>query len=356
VNKVPNWIIIILVIAALIASKYIFFAKKDDKGGSASKSKTSMPVTANYYIALEQVLSNSLSVIGKTGAFNQVDILPEINGKITAIYFKEGENVTKGTLLVKLNDADLQAQLLKIKTQIKLSELKLNRLKQLLQVKGVSVEEYEVQENELNVLKAEEAFTLAQLAKTNINAPFSGVLGLKKVSEGAYVNANTPIVSLVQMSPLYIEFSLPEKYSQLINKGDKINFKMEQGMGPFNLNAQVYAIEPIIDEATKSIKLRAQFNGTPNFYPGVFVLVQVNLTESAKAIMVPTQCIIPTLKGQKVFIYKNGNAIETPVKIGFRNDQMIQIMEGLTAGDTVLTTGLLGIKKDSKIKLLKAYK
>lgn len=351
-KKIPNWVLIIVVIALLIASKFIFFSKKDDK--AANKGKNAMPVSANFVVVHAKAIANNLSLIGKVGSFNQVDILPEVNGKITAIYFQEGEFVKAGTLLVKLNDADIQAQLVKVRSQIKLSELKLNRLKQLLQAKGVSQEEVDIQENELQVLKADEAFNLAQLAKTNVVAPFNGLLGLKHVSNGSFVNANTPIVSLVEMNPLYIEFSLPQKYSALIKIGQKVDFKLDEDMGEFDLNANIYAIEPIVDEATKSIRVRAIFNPFQNIHPGIFVSVNLKLSESNNAFMVPSQCIVPTLKGQKLYVYKHGDAIETPVKIGIRDDQMIQVVEGIQEGDTVLSTGLLGIKKDSKIKLIKA--
>lgn len=354
-KKLPNWIIIVLILGLVLASKFIFFAKKEDKS-SANKNKGPVSISAHFFVVNEQSLVNGISVIGKTGAFNQVNILPEVSGKIIAIYFKEGETVSKGTLLVKLNDADMQAQALKIKTQIKLSEKKLNRLKQLLQAKGVSEEEVESQENELNVLKAEEAVNLAQIAKTNIVAPFNGVLGLKQVSEGAFVNANTPIVSLVQLSPLFIEFSLPEKYSQLVSKGKKVNFKVDENAEFYDLSATIFAIEPMIDEATKAIKVRALYTSEKTFYPGAFVYVQLNLTDATKAKMVPTQCIVPTLKGQKIYLYKSERAIETPVNIGVRSEKWIQITNGVEIGDTVLTTGIQGIKKDSKIKLLKSIK
>ena len=353
-KKIPNWIIIVLVFALIIASKFLFFAKKDDK--SSAKNKQSMPVSANFFVVHAKPLANGLSLMGTIGAFNQVDILPEIGGKITGIFFKEGSFVKAGTLLVKLNDADIQAQLVKVRAMIKLSETKLSRLKQLLQAKGVSQEEYDMQESELQTLKADEAFSMAQLAKTSVFAPFSGMLGLKKVSVGAFVNANTPIVSLVEMSPLFIEFNVPQKYASLLKIGENVSFKMEKDQGDFDSKAKVYAVEPVVDEATKTIKVRAEFQPDNNCHPGEFVLVNINITEASSAFLVPSQCIVPTLKGQKLFIYKNGNAVETPVHIGVRDDQMIQVMDGIAENDTILTTGLLGIKKDSKIKLLKASK
>lgn len=350
-KKIPNWIVIVVVIALVIASKFIFFAPKED-AASAAKGKPKGPVAVNYFVVKSTVFDNDVFATGKIGALNQIDILPEVGGKVTAIYFKEGETVNKGSLLVKLNDADLQAQLLKSKTQITLSEQKLERLKKLIAINGISKEELDIQENELNSLKADQSYILAQLAKTNIVAPFTGVIGLKNISEGSFVNMSTPIVSLVQTKPLYVEFSVPEKYSSLFNKGITVKFSNDQSKE--SQTATIYAIEPRVDEMTKTIKARASYSGNEHFYPGSFVKVFANLGETQNALMIPTQCVIPTLKGQKVFIAKSGIATEVMVTIGVRTDDKIQIMDGINAGDTVITTGLLSLKKEAELKLLKS--
>lgn len=331
----------------------MFFSKKDDKA-QGSKPKGSVPVAVNYFVAKPSAFSNNIFTTGKIGAFNQIDIVPEIAGKITNIYFKEGETVGKGTLLVKLNDADLQAQLLKTKTQLKLAEQKSGRLSKLFDIKGVSQEEVDVQNNEVLALKSDEAFISAQIAKTNITAPFSGVIGLKNSSEGSFVNNANPIVSLVQLKPLYVEFSIPEKYSDLLKREMKIDFSTDNKGVSETYTASVYAIEPRVDETTKTIKARAQYTGSRDLFPGSFVKVYVNLGEVNNAIMVPTQCVIPTLKGQKVFVVKNGVACEEQVKIGLRTDEKLQILEGVAAGDTLVTTGLMSVKKGSGLKLLKS--
>ena len=353
-KKVPKWVIIVLVIAVLIASKFIFFSKKDDKSANGAKNKNSMPVAANYYVVKPMDFNNDIFTTGKIGALNQIDIIPEVSGKVTAIYFKEGETVTKGSTLLTLNEADLQAQLLKSKTQSQLSEQKLERLKKLMAVNGISQEELDIQENELNGYKADQAFIAAQLAKTTITAPFTGVVGLKNISEGSFVNSSTPIASLVQVKPLYVEFSVPEKYIELFRKGLAIKFSNDNNAVTKTFTASIYAIEPRIDETTKTIKARAMYNGKQDFYPGSFVKVFVNMDETKNSLMVPTQAVIPTLKGQKVILNKSGIAVETMVSIGVRTDEKIQILEGLNTGDTIITTGLLSIRKDSKLKLLKA--
>jgi len=297
---------------------------------------------------------NRIFSAGKTGAFNEVNLMPELAGKVIAIYFKEGQKVAKGDLMVKLNDADFQAQLLKVNTQLRLAEQKLDRLKKLREINGVSEEEYEMQENEISVLRADEKFYQAQIAKTNIVAPFTGMVGLKNVSEGAFVSTNTSLVSLVQLNPLFIEFSVPGKYTQDINKGMAITFELENDFGVQTYTAQIYAIEPKMDEATKTIRLRAEYKGDKNLLPGTYVKVFLAFGEYGNQLMVPSQCIIPILKGHKVFRFSAGKAIETPVKIGPRSDKKVLILDGLSEGDTIITTGLMSIKKDLALNLIQS--
>ncbi len=350
-KKIPNWIIALIVILIIISSKFIFFPKKEDNS-LINKKNNKGPVAVNYFVVHTTNFDNNVFTNGKIVSLNQIDIVSEVNGKVTAIYFKEGEIVNKGSVLLKLNDADLQAQLLKIKTQIQLSELKLNRLNKLFEINGISQEELDIQKNELSLLKSDQAYVLAQLAKTTIIAPFTGVVGLKNISEGSYVNTSTSIVSLVQLNPLYIEFSVPEKYNFILKKGILIKFLTESNTD--TCEATVYAIEPKIDEATKTIKARAMYEGSKQLYPGAFVKVFANLKDIQNTIMIPTQCVIPTLKGQKVFVVKNRMSVEVMVKLGVRTDEKVQIIEGLQPFDTVITTGLLGLKKDMNLKLLKS--
>jgi membrane fusion protein, multidrug efflux system len=352
-KKIPGWIYVLLFFAVLIGIKLLFFNKKEDKNTSPAKGgKSSAPVAVNYFVVRPMEFTNKVYSSGKIGALNQIDIKPEVAGKVTTIYFKEGEEVNKGAALIKINDADLQAQLSKNKIQVKLAEEKTERLKKLIAVNGISQEEYSVQENEVNTLKADQSYILAQLAKTTITAPFNGVVGLKNISEGAYVNPNEVIASLVQVKPIYIEFSVPERYVSTIKKGMEIEFSPE--ISERSLKASIYAIEPKIDEMTKTLRCRAIYNGNEEFYPGSFVRVYIDMGKNEKSLMIPTQSIIPILKGQKVLVARNGEAQEVKVMTGVRTEDKIQILEGLQEGDTVLTTGLLSVKKGSKIKLTKA--
>jgi membrane fusion protein, multidrug efflux system len=349
-RKTFRWLLILAVVAVLVAVKLIFFSKKEDAQGAA-RGKKQGPVAVSYHVIRAKPLSNNVYATGEVGAFNQVELLPEVSGKVVSINFTEGETVQKGSLLVKLSDQDLQAQLVKIRAQLKMAGQQLERVKKLLEVQGISREEYELQENQISTLKADEAFVLAQLAKTSITAPFTGVAGLRNVSPGSFVSAATPIVSLVQMKPLFIEFSLPEKYSGQFKKGLKVSFTSETFAGK-TYTASIYAVEPRVDASTKTIRARATYNGDAPLFPGSFVKVQVNLGETADALMVPAQCVVPTLKGQKVFVVRGDSAVEAPVQIGVRTDTEVQVTEGLKPGDTLVASGLLSVKGGSKLKLI----
>jgi len=350
-NKIPAWLSILIVIVILIVSKFIFFPKQEEEK-SGMKGKTKGPSIVNYEVIKTSQLDYDIYTTGIIGAFNQVELFSEISGKITAINFKEGQLVEKGSLLIQINDADIQAQLLKSQNLIALAQQKLERLKKIIEINGVSKVELEIQENELNTLKADYNYLQAQLEKTKIKAPFSGVIGLKNISVGAFVNSSVSIASLVQLKPVYVEFSFPEKYSEFFKLGTEVSFESEQHQQVSK--AKVYAIDPKVDPLTKTIKARALYEGEKIYYPGSFSKVYLTLNNQENSILVPTESIIPTMKGQKVFVVKNGKANEMLVRIGVRKENKIQILEGLKEGDTLITSGLMSVKNESEVQLLKS--
>lgn len=349
-KRIPAWIVVVLIFVVLIAIKLLFFSK-NEKGGGPGKGKPSGPVSVNYIVASTSTISQDVYTAGKVGAMNELTIKPEIQGRVISVNFKEGSMVNKGELLVQLNDAELKAQVQKNKALLRLAEEKSERLKKLLEIKGVSQEEYDSQQNEVETLKADQAFLSAQLAKTSILAPFSGQIGLKNISEGDILSLGQNIASLVQLDPVYIEFSIPEKYAHLLKKDLPVEFSLDKKSAE-TMSASVYAIEPKIDEVTKTLKARALYHGKEQIYPGAFVKVFLKMGNKEESILLPTQCVIPIFKGQKVYLCKGGKMQEAKVITGIRLEDKIQILEGINAGDTVLTTGLMTVKKDSPLKLL----
>lgn len=349
--KLKNLIIGAIIIAILIGAKFIFFPNHAGQANTPQKGKSgggTNNVTA--YVVKTEKISNEITASGTIRANEDVQLQPELSGKVVQINFKEGSKVSKGQLLVKMNDADFQAQYKKLELQRSLAEQTMDRQKQLLAINGVSQQEFDLAQSGYSTLKSDMDFQMAQILKTEIKAPFDGVIGLKNVSEGAFVTPATIIASIQQIDPVKIDFAVPERYFPYIKKDGEVFFSIE-GIAE-KMKGQIFAIEPKIDLATRTIQVRAICsNSKGNIYPGAFAQVKIVLNDINDAIMIPTESLIPDISGQKVFILKNGKSTYSKVETGIRTDTKIQITKGLNVGDTVLTTGIMQLKADAEVKI-----
>ncbi len=344
------WLVILLIVVILLALKFIFFKSNSATTVSTGAAPKNQAVPVSAIIAKTSCLNNKVNASGTVLANEEVELRPEASGKILQINFRESSHVSKGDLLIKINDADLIAQLKKLQLQVKLSSEQETRQNKLLDIHGISQEEYDISLNQLNSLKADEDYTRAQLAKTELRAPFSGVIGLKNVSEGSYVSPSESIAWLQQIDPVKIDFSIPEKYASMIHRGDKINFTASNTKEDFN--GEVYAIQPRIDVSTRTLQVRALCaNKEGKIIPGAFVKIELVLKEINDAILVPTEAIIPVLKGKNVFLFKNGKSEAHPVETGIRNDNSIQVVDGIEVGDTIITSGIMQMRTGMSVKL-----
>ena len=322
-----------LLAIALLAALFFFF--QDDILGKDQPQKTVAAETAAQPEAPPQTpveamvtqatsLRDAISVNGSTVPNEEVAITSEVAGKITSINFREGDYAKAGQVLVQLDDDELQAERKRLVVQRQLNEKIAERLKALYDKEGVSLQEYEVAA-EVEKTEADIALVDAQLRKRVVRAPFAGRLGLRMVSEGSYLSPGTPIVSLVSINPIKLEFDVPEKYSRAIETGGQVNFRLDGKENSFQ--ATVIAKEPNIDPETRTLRFKAQApNPGGNILPGAFADVQVELEEFAGTILVPT---------------------------GIRQERNIQILEGLSVGDTIITTGLLQIKPGAPVRISK---
>jgi len=343
--KIVLVVLIILIVAVLFA-----IPKLSSSGSKVPLANMNKSLSVKAHIIKAEKLANNVITSGTILSNEEVELKGEVAGKIINIYFKEGSSVKKGDLLVKINDAELQAQLAKAKYNLKLLEDREHRQRVLLEREAISQEDYDVSLNELNVVKADIELVKAQVAKTEIRAPFDGVIGLKNVSEGSFVNTETIIATLQDINPIKIDFSIPEKYSGSVKVGDQIRFKVVGKDETYT--GKVYAIEPKIDPQTRTLKLRAVYsNAARSILPGSFADVELVLHEIQGALMVPTYSIIPELKGQKVFLYRNGKAFPQNVEIGIRTDTRVQITNGLAENDTLITSGILQIRPNSPVTI-----
>jgi membrane fusion protein, multidrug efflux system len=301
-------------------------------------------MTVSGVVVVSQPLDNVINSSGTVLASESVDLAAEASGTVESILFKEGAHVRKNDLLVKLKVDDLEAQLKKTELQIQLATEQANRQQRLLENNNTSKEQYDIAISTLATLKADRENLLASIRKREIRAPFDGIVGLRYVSEGSYVTPpTTRIASVQKINPLKVDFAIPEKYAGKVRVGDLVKFRSDESNVEFG--GRVYAIEPEIDPTTRTVQLRALCeNKGESIFPGGYVHVELRLKQAGGALMVPTQAIVPVLKGQTVLVRKNGVVVATPVKTGIRTPSVIQVLSGLSPGDTVITTGILQLR------------
>jgi len=316
---------------------------------SSAKGGGSRLLQTDAWIVKTSQLDQSIEASGTLQSNEEVEVKPEINGRITHLYFKEGTNVRKGDLLVKLYDEDLKAQLQKLKLQQQLAKTTLERQENLLKINGISQQDVDVTRNQVSAFGADMDYTQTQLQKTELRAPFSGKLGLRNVSEGAIVSSATIITTLQQIDPLKMDFSVAEKYRNAIKNGDQVNFYVAGDNKEYK--GSIYAIDPKIDLTTRTVKLRAMIpNNNGILFPGSFAKVKIVLKNLPDALMIPSQAVIPGTRDKKVIIADKGKAKFVTVETGIRTENSVQITSGLQPGDTVIITGILQLKPDMPLK------
>lgn len=324
-------------------------AKKNEQGGGGKDGKKP-PMSVNGVVVTPQEFSNTLSLSGSIEANEQVEIRSEVSGIAEKIFFTEGAKVSQGQVLVKINDVELRAQAGAARTRQNLAAENERRARLLLQKEAISQEEYDIASADFKTAQAQTQLINAQIAKTSIRAPFSGTIGLRNISPGTYVTSATLIASLVNSNQIKITFSIPEKYASQMKLNSKISFTVAGSTQ--NFEAKIYAIEPAVDVATRTLRVRALAqNPDGKLLPGTFANVALPLEKVDGAFVIPTEAIVPIQGGKKVFIVKNGQADEVMVQTGTRTDKDIVVLSGLKAGDTVLTTGVLTLKKDTPVKV-----
>jgi len=307
-----------------------------------------LPVTGT--IAKPSYLTNGIRSAGSLLANEEVDIVSKVSGKVTAVYFKEGSKVKKGDLLVKIYDEDLQAQLRRSEIQEKMLSEKLERQRVLLSKDAVSREAFDQLQTDYNVILADINLLKVRIAETEVRAPFDGVIGFRYVSEGTYVTPQVKIAHLFDQSILKLEFAINEKYVSENLMGKKISFETEGYSDEFF--ATVYAVDYRIDQTTRTIGLRARYdNRTGKLVPGMYASLTLITDEKMNALQVPTEAIVPEMNEKKIWVARNGRAELIPVVTGARTASAIEVISGLAAGDTVLTTGLIQLRPNMAVRV-----
>lgn len=356
-NKVTKVVLLIVILTALVA--WAVYPRLDDlfpKGKDKSNISTtnvannSLALPVNAVVATPKFLENKIKITGSLLPNESVTIMSEVAGMVTEIMFEEGQKVRKGDLLLRLKDDELRAQLEKLKYSRKLAQETENRQRQLLEKEAISQEEYDITLTNLNTSEADIKLLQTQIERTYMRAPFDGILGLRQISEGAYITSSTSITTLYNLDPMKVAFAIPGKYVNKVNVGDEIAFSTEVSNQLFK--GEVYAIEPQIEANTRTVQIRAYAgNKDAQLIPGQFAKVELLMERIEDALMLPAYAVIPELNGHKLFLVKDGKAIQRMVQIGVRTESEVQILEGLNPQDTVITSGLLEIRPGIEVKL-----
>jgi membrane fusion protein, multidrug efflux system len=346
----------ILVLIAIVA--ILFFALNAKIGFvTIGGQQEVVPVRSRglaTHVAVEVVnperLERKIKVTGTIRPDESVEVRSETSGIVTKIFFREGQKVDKGQLLVSLDDIELHAQLEKLKIRKDLMETSEFRNKKLLEREAISHAEYDITLNELNSIKADIRTLEIQISKKHIVAPFSGIIGLRNISEGSFVSNNNIIAKLYSTDKVKLDFSIPGRYSEDISVGKKINFTTEGNQTIFS--GEVYAIEPMIDPSTRTLQIRGLAKNTQGrLVPGQFANIELIIETIESALMVPAISIIPEMNGHKLFRFSNGKVTSVPINIGQRTDERVQVLHGIVQGDTILVSGILQVRDGSPVQI-----
>jgi membrane fusion protein (multidrug efflux system) len=304
------------------------------------------------FIVKPTVLDQTIAISGTLKPFEETVLMPEVAGRVVTINLQEGKSVKQGTLLVKLFDGDLQASLKKSTAQLELAEQTEKRQSELLKVSGISQSDYDQAVLQIHSINADIEILRAQLRKTEVLAPFDGVIGLRTISIGAEVTPGMALATIRAVEQLKLDFSVPEKYSNQVKQGLKVKFTVLGDDAPHE--ATVMATEEGIDVATRNLKARAVVkNKDAALKPGAFANVELQLGENKNALMVPTQAVIPQERTKQLIVAKIGKAKFVTVTTGVRQASTVEVLNGIAAGDTIVTTGLLFLKPGAALKFSK---
>lgn len=340
---------------SLLATIVILSSCKDKNNDAApGKNGAGKPkgVIAEAYVVQSAAYSPTYVASGQLLANESLDIHPEVAGRVTGIFFKEGTLVRKGQLLLQLNDADIRAEIKKLQAQRSLQQATQRRQSELLRIGGISRQDYEATQTNVKGIEADIAVSQANLSRLRIVAPFEGTIGLRNVSPGAIVSPTTIVATLQQTSPLKMDFSIPDQYRDRLRPGQEVRFSV-QGMVD-TMVGKVSAIDPGADMTTHTVRARAIVPNTAGkLVPGAFAQVVIAFGGEDESILIPSQSIIPTTRDKKVVVLRNGKATMQTVQTGDRTKDRVQITQGLQPGDTVLTTALMQVKQGMDVKVKK---
>jgi len=289
------------------------------------------------------------AVVPGTGtllARESVEIVSELSRRLVRVHAKEGARVKKGALLFELDRADIDAELGRLEVQIRLATTRTERLKALHDGGMASQQELDQSQAELDSLEAQRRVLAVTASKTRLIAPFAGTLGLRRVSEGAWLSPNTVLTTLHDTSTLKLDFSLPERYAAYVTKGLDFRFRVAGQSQTFT--GKILALEPAVNAQSRSVTVRGEIANATDVMPGAFATVELPMRVE-QALFVPNIAVIPGADGRRVFLVRDGVAQSKLVELGIRTESRTQVLAGVSPGDQLIVSNLLRVRDGAPV-------
>jgi membrane fusion protein (multidrug efflux system) len=324
---------------------------EDPPAGATPGGAEERPLQAEIHVAAVGPVTDVVRTVGTLAANESVNVVAELSRRLVKVHVAEGTPVAQGALLFTLDGDDLRAQLAELEVRRGLASLTEQRQRELLEYdeKALSQQAYDQAVAELRTVEAQIAALRVTLAKTEIRAPFRGMVGLRRVSEGAWITPDTLLTTLQDTSRIKIDFTLPERYAGAVAIGQRFQFRVEGRAEDFS--GEVAALEPVIAAATRSLLVRGVTeNPSGALLPGAFASVELPVEKPSTGILLPAQALVPSATGQAVYVVSDGRAELREVEVGLRTRDSVEILRGIRAGDQVVTSNLLRVRPGARVE------
>jgi membrane fusion protein (multidrug efflux system) len=295
---------------------------------------------------------DTLRAIGTLRADQSIIVRSEVPGVIVKMGFTESLPVTRGQVLIKLDDTIARAEVQQAEAALNLAQRNYDRASELARTGAGATRARDEAQAAFENTRAALALARARLEKTTINAPFAGLAGLRKVDLGAYITAGQDLVSLDAVDIVMTDFTVPERYLRFLAPDSRIQIEADALPGQ-TFDGKITALSPRIDPDGRSLAVRAQVpNPSGVLKPGMFVRVEIVVAQRENAVVIPEQAIVPS--GDRVTVYRvvDGKSVLTPIKLGLRSFGKVEVVEGLKAGESIVTAGQLKVKDGGAVRIL----
>jgi len=324
------------------------------KGGAGSAKGQPAPVAVESTRVATLMLPQTITAVGSLRSDESVTLRPEVAGRITEILFKEGQRVAKGALLVRLDPAINLAELQQARANLTLARAKYERAVDLAARNFISGQAKDEAKNNLDVAQGAVSLAEARLAKTELKAPFSGIIGLRVVSLGDYVKEGADLVNLEAIDPLKVDFRVPETFLRQVQVGQSVEIALD-GLPGKSYDGTVIALNPLVDAAGRAIVIRAQVrNQDTALRPGMFARVTLITRAEKDALVLPEEALVPQGTERYVFRVTDGKAARVKVETGQRRDGKVEILAGVGKDDVVVTAGQAKLRDGTAVQLVEA--